>query len=194
MWAEMFANRHEGAENAFRTLVIGGGADATVVGSNLNELSLRDTQGQDETRIASRSRVPAVVLGISEGMQGSALNSGNYSQTRRLWADGWFTPIADDLCACLERIVPPPADSELSHDPSRIMFLQEDRKDEAEIMSANAAALRQLVDGGFDPASAVEAVTTNDPTKLVHTGKLSVQLQPPGETLDSSPPGGPDAV
>ena len=37
--------------------------------------------------------------------------------------------------------------------------------------------MRQLVDGGFDPTSVVDAVTTGDMTLLTHSGKLSVQLQ-----------------
>lgn len=187
--AESIAARHEGADKAFKTLILAGGATANVVGSNLSDLSLRDIQGQDETRIASRSRVPAVVLGISEGMQGSALNSGNYSQTRRLWSDGWFTPTANNLCDCLSRLVRKPAGGpvRLSYDPALIMFLQEDRKDEAEIMSANAAAIRQLVDAGYDAESCREAVQTNDLSKLKHSGLFSVQLQPPGTTSTPDP-------
>ena len=178
-YAALLKEQQGGVANAYKPLVIGGGADVQVVGSNIQQLNYRETQGGHETRIASRSRVPAVVLGISEGMQGSALNAGNYSQTRRLWADGWFTPHADSLCAALERIVEKPAGgpSELSYDPTRIMFLQEDEKDAADIAQVQSVALRQLVEGGFDPTSAIEAVTTGDMSKLTHTGKLSVQLQ-----------------
>ena len=44
----------------------------------------------------------------------------------------------------------------------------------------DAQTMRTLVDGGFDPASVVAAVTTGDMNKLIHTGKTSVQLQAPG--------------
>ena len=46
-------------------------------------------------------------------------------------------------------------------------------------------AARQLVEAGFDPATVVEAVTTGDMTKLVHTGAYSVQLQAP--TTEGAP-------
>jgi hypothetical protein len=44
--------------------------------------------------------------------------------------------------------------------------------------------MRTLVDGGFDPDSVIQAVTSNDMSLLVHTGTLSVQLQPPGTTAE----------
>jgi hypothetical protein len=52
--------------------------------------------------------------------------------------------------------------------------------DSAEIRAKDASTMRQLVDGGFDPVSVVDAVTTGDMTLLRHTGNLSVQLQPGG--------------
>jgi hypothetical protein len=98
-------------------------------------------------------------------------------------ADGWFSPTVDNLCAALEAIVPPPPDgSELGFDPSRVLFLQEDQKDAADITQTNAVAMRQLVEAGFEPTSVVDAVTTGDMSKLSHTGNVSVQLQPPGST------------
>jgi hypothetical protein len=38
--------------------------------------------------------------------------------------------------------------------------------------------MRTLVDGGFEPSSVVDAVTTGDMARLIHTGSVSVQLQP----------------
>lgn len=177
-YADLMDARHAGSDNAGKSMYLGGGADVKVVGTVMKDIGIKDMQGGAETRVASRSRVPAVVLGIREGMQGSALNSGNYSQTRRLWADGWFTPHVQNLCAAMEAIVPPPADAELHYDASEVLFLQEDQKDAADIASTNAMAIRTLADGGFDPASAVDAIATGDLTKLRHTGLPSVQLQP----------------
>ena len=37
-----------------------------------------------------------------------------------------------------------------------------------------------LLDGGFEPDSVVDAVSSGDWKRLSHTGKLSVQLQEPG--------------
>lgn len=186
-YAEMIQKRHSGTANAYRNMVLGGGADVQVVGANLQQLDYKNTQGGHETRVASRARVPAVILGLREGMQGSSLNAGNYSSTRRMWADGWFSPTANGLCATLETIVPPPTGAELSHDPSAVMFLQEDRKDEAEIKQANAVTMRQLVESGYAPDSVTEAVVTGDFTKLRHSGLYSVQLQEAGAQPTENP-------
>jgi hypothetical protein len=187
-YAKMIAAGHGGAANAYKSIVLGGGADVKVVGADLAALDLKSVQGLTETRIAARSQVPAVILQIAEGMQGSALNSGNYSQTRRLWGDVWFTPAANGLCAALQRILTAPGPAvRLSFDRSKIMFLQDDRRDEADILAANANAIRQLVDAGYEPATAVDAVNTSDLTKLSHSGLYSVQLQPPGTTAKPEP-------
>jgi hypothetical protein len=67
-------------------------------------------------------------------------------------------------------------------DDRDIPFCQEDVKDAADIKSVEAQALRTLVDAGFDPASAVDAVRTGDMSLLKHSGLYSVQLQPAGIT------------
>ncbi len=98
-----------------------------------------------------------------------------------MWSDAWFTPTAQNLCAALERILTLPGPSvELYYDPTQIMFLQEDRKDEADINATKAQTARQLIDGGFEPSSVVQFITNGDPSVLTHTGNVSVQLQPPG--------------
>jgi hypothetical protein len=187
-FAEIANNDHSGAANAYKNLFLGGGADAKVVGADLSQLDLRNVTGLTETRIAVRSQVPAVVLGISEGLAGSSLNAGNYSQARRLWGDAWFTPTALGLCAALERIVPPPdTANELSFDPTQVMFLQDDRLDEANVRAQQALTMRQLIDAGFEPTSVVNAVNSGDYSTLSHTGLFSVQLQPPGTEVEDSP-------
>jgi hypothetical protein len=47
-WVEKFREDHEGAANAYRTLFMGAGADATVVGANFQELDFRKVQGGGE--------------------------------------------------------------------------------------------------------------------------------------------------
>jgi hypothetical protein len=79
----------------------------------------------------------------------------------------------------LQVIVPPPDPaSRLWYDDRDVPFLQEEVLDAAEIRQKDANTMRQLVDGGFDPTSVVEAVTTNDMSRLTHSGNVSVQLQP----------------
>lgn len=178
-WVDAFDEAHRGTVNSWKTIYVQAGTDVEVVGSQIGELRMSELQGGFETRVSSRSRVPATVLLIREGLSGSALNAGNYNQTRRLWADSWFSPYAQGLCSAMERIVyPVPAGAELTFDPARVLLLQEDQKDAADIASVNAQAIRQLVDGGFKPQSVIDAITSGDLTRLEHTGLPSVQVQP----------------
>ena len=180
-YAEITNRLHTGTNNAYKNMFVGGGTDVKVIGSTLESLNLKDLSGGFETTVAMRARIPGVILGIREGYAGSSLNAGNYGQARRLFADSWFASHADSLCEALERIVPPPSEGvELTYDPDRILILQEDQQDAANILSTKGGVLRTLIDGGFDPATAVEAVTRGDLSKLEHSGKLSVQLQEPG--------------
>lgn len=178
----MLGDQHDGVRNAYKTLYLNGGADATVVGSNLRDLDLKAVQGGFETRIAYLSRVPAVILSIAEGMQGSSLNAGNYGQARRNFADSWVYPSLQDISAALGSIVDVPSDAELWFDTSDMPFLREDEKDAAEIEQVKATTIRTLIDGGFDPKSVIAAVDGEDMTLLKHTGLVSVQLNPPGTT------------
>jgi len=173
---------HRGLDRAFKTLYLGGGADVKVVGANFDQLNLKAVQGAGETRIAAAAGVPASFLGISEGLQGSALNAGNYNAARRRFADGTIRPLWRAAAGCLAQLLqsPDPA-ARLWYDDSDVPFLQEDVLDSADIRAKDASTMRQLVDGGFDPNSVVDAVTTGDMTLLRHTGNLSVQLQPAGE-------------
>lgn len=179
---EMMEGSHTGVENAYKTLYLASGADATVVGSNLQQIDFKATQGAGETRIALLSEVPASLLGISEGMQGSSLNAGNYAESRRSFIDGWLTSSLQSLVACLGQIADVPADAELWYDTSDMPIVREDAADAADIEQTKATTIRALVDGGFEPSSVVDAVNGQDMTLLVHTGNLSVQLLPPGTT------------
>ena len=167
-----------GVGNAYKNLYLGGGADVTVVGRDMAQLEFGATLAAGENRIAVASRVPAAILGVKEGLQGSTLNAGNFGQARRAMADTWLFSNLKSLCAALETLVTPPAGTRLWYDPN-IPFLRDDAKDAAQVNATNAQAIRTLADGGFDPDSVVAAVTANDMSLLVHTGRLSVQLQKP---------------
>ena len=179
---ERLEARHQGSSQAFKTLYLGAGADIKMVGSNLEQLSFKAVQGAGETRIAAAAGVPASILGISEGLAGSALNAGNYTAARRRFADGTMRPLWRSAAGALQNLVSPPSGGvRLWYDDRDVSFLQEDVLDAAEIRGRDASTMRTLVDGGFDPDSVIQAVTTGDMSLLTHTGTLSVQLQPPGE-------------
>ena len=61
-----------------------------------------------------------------------------------------------------------------------IPFLQEDVRDDAEILQMKAAAYRQFVEAGVTPDAARAVVVTGDLARLDHSGLVSVQLQPIG--------------
>lgn len=185
-YVELFRETHEGAENAYRTLHLGGGAEPHTVGANLEQMDFRATQGAGETRIIMASGLHPVVVGASEGLAGSSLNAGNFSSARRKVADALFRPLWRMAAASLEQIVEQPqgAGVHLWYDDRDVAFLREDAKDEAEIKSVDASTMSRLIDTGFEPGTVVSAVQTGDWTQLVHTGLVSVQLQPPGASAD----------
>jgi hypothetical protein len=179
---------HAGWRNAYKTLYLGHGADVTVVGKDLAQLDFKATQGAGETRIAAAAGVHPVIAGLSEGLSGSSLNAGNFTSAARLVADRTLRPLWRNIAGSLESIVPPPGGAELWYDDRDISFLQDDRKDAAEIQFIDAQAIRQLVDAQFEPASVVAAVAAQDMTLLVHTGRPTVQGQQGSAEIPATAP------
>ncbi len=179
-WVALMEQGHAGIANAYKTLYLSAGADATVVGVDLKQLDFKVVQGAGETRIAAAAGIHPVIVGLSEGMQGSSLNAGNFNSARRLVADRTMSPLWRNVAGSLEVLVPPPPGSRLWWDGRDIPFLREDRKDAAEIQQIKAQTIRQYTDAGFTPDTAVKAVEAENPSLLKHSGLFSVQLQPPG--------------
>ena len=180
-FVEKMEASHRGVNNAFKTLYLGPGHDVKVVGANFEQLNIKNVQGGIETRVAMSAGVPAVIVGLAESMQGSSLNAGNYTAARRRFSDGTIRPLWRSAAGALETLLPKPAGgaSRLWFDDRDISFCQEDVKDAADIKQVEAQAIRTLVDAGFEPVTAVEAVRTGDYGLLNHSGLYSVQLQPP---------------
>jgi phage portal protein BeeE len=182
---------HKGIENAYKTMYVGGGADVSVVGNDMQQISFTAVQAAGESRIAAAAGVPPVLAGFSEGLQAATYS--NYGQARRRFADGTIHPLWQKASGCLEHLV---RESGLSsairlwYDSRDVPFLREDQEQAAEIQYKRALTVRQYVDAGYTPDSAIAAVDADDPTLLVHTGLFSVMLMPPGTVADkpSSPP------
>lgn len=177
---ELVEEDTDGLANAYKTLYLGGGADATVVGSSLEQLDFSKTIGKAETRILMAAGVHPVIAGASEGMQGASLNAGNFSQVRRIFSDIHLQDLWNEAAASLEVLVRPPPGSKLVMDGRDMPFLQQDAKDQAEIQREQARAITTFWRDGADTQSAIDAIVNNDMSQLSHTGFLSVQLQPPG--------------
>lgn len=189
--AEMDAG-HAGPENAGKNLYLGGGADVTVAGLNFQQMDFSKLQGRAETRLAAAAGIAPAIAGFSEGLQGSALNAGNFKDARRRTSDGTMHPLWQNVAGSLEPILvkPPPAFADedpsqvrLWYDASGVPFLREDEKDAAEIQQLQAQTIRTLVDGGYDPDSVILAVNSGDWRLLKHSGLYSVQLQPANAQL-----------
>jgi phage portal protein BeeE len=183
---EIIDRDHRGADNAYRTLHLGAGADPKVVGADLRQLDFKATQGAGETRLAAAAGVPPVIVGFSEGLAGSSLNEGNFKAARRRFADGTLRPLWRNAAGSLASLIEVPGDAELWYDERDIAFLREDRGDAAEIQNKKANTISQLVSSGWEPESIKAAVANDDFMLLQHTGLASVQLQPMGESPDVS--------
>jgi hypothetical protein len=111
---------------------------------------------------------------------------------RRRFADGTLRSLWRGAAGALAPLVAVPDNAELWYDDRDIRFLQEDRKDAAEIFEIRARTITGLVREGFTSDSAKAAVAAEDESLLVHTGLVSVQLQPPGTTAQAIPVVPPD--
>ncbi len=190
-WIELMKDRHDGAANAYKTLHLYPGADATPVGADFRQIDFKNVRGGGETRIAAAAGVPPVIVGLSEGL--AAATYSNYGQARRRLADGTAHPLWQNLASCLEHAVPPPREgTRLWYDASDVPFLREDEKDAAEIQKTRAETIGSLITAGYTPGSVVAAVEANDLGLLEHTGLFSVQLQEPGGAEPDNPADEPD--
>ena len=190
-WVQLMEAGHAGAANAYKTLYLTSGADATVVGANLRQLDFKNTQGAGETRIAAAGGVPPIIVGLSEGL--AAATYSNYGQARRAFSDGTMRPLWRNAAGSLASIITVPPGAELWYDDRNIPFLAEDQKDIADIQQSKASTITNYITAGFEPDWAVKAAEAANPSLLVghHTGLYSVQLQPPGKI---TPPVDPNAT
>lgn len=192
---------HRGWENAYKTLFLGGGADVQVIGATLDKINFASLQGRGETRVAAIAGVPPIIVGLSEGLSSSTYS--NYGQAMRRFGDLTMASLWGNVAGSLATIVPPPgSDSRLWYDARDVAFLREDAAQRAAVEAQKASTINIYITAGFTPESAVDAVEAEDPTLLVHTGLVSVQLQPPGQAAEpaanpapaADPPAAPPAA
>lgn len=185
-WVKEFEAEHRGAENAYKTLQLYPGADATPVGSNMKDIDFKEVRGGGETRIAAAAGIAPVIVGLSEGL--AAATYSNYGQARRRVADGTAHPWWQNLSGSMQQIIrPPDKATRLWYATTDVPFLREDEKDAADIQKTRAETISTLITAGYKPESVVAAVSSGDFGLLVHTGMYSVQLQKPGQESPSEP-------
>lgn len=179
-----------GVENAYKNLYLGGGANVSVIGANMQQLDFRATQGAGETRICAAGRVPPIIVGLSEGL--SSATYSNYGQARRAFGDSFAHPQWKSFCGAIAPLLSEPTGAELWYDTRDVAFLREDVKDIAEVQSTTMATINAALAAGWTPESSLKAVLAQDLGQLQHSGLMSVQLQPPG-SQDQGPTPSDDA-
>jgi len=167
--------RYGGWENAYRTLVLDDGADAKVIGSTFDQITFASVQAAGENRIAAAAGVPAIVVGLKEGLQAATYS--NYAQAMRRFAEMTMHPLWGFAFGDLASIVPVPAGAELWYDASRIPALQQDAKDAAEILNMKVNAAGALIRAGYQPELVAAACGLPD---IPHTGNIPVTLYQDG--------------
>jgi phage portal protein BeeE len=177
MLVESFKAKHEGLANAYRTIILSAGADATVVGSNFEQMDFKIVQGAGETRIAAAAEVPPVIAGFSEGL--AAATYSNYQLAMRRFVDLTMRPLWRNAAGSLATVVSAPPGSELWYDDRDVPALHENARDAAEIDQIRAQTAHTLITAGFNPDD-VMSIVNPEWTQLQHTGLLSVQLSPIG--------------
>lgn len=176
--AAVINRRYTGADNAFKTLLLENGAEAMVVGNDLQKIEYAATRAAGETRIAAAAGIAPIVAGLREGLQAGTYS--NYGQAVRKTLDWKIRPRWTRTARHLEHILDKPnRNAELWYDDSQISAVQQDALDASEIKGKDAATISALITAGFTPAEVAEAVKVGDFTSLTHTGLFSVQLQPP---------------
>ena len=176
-WVTKFKADHGSPADRGKPLFFANGTTATVIGSDLQKIDFKNVSGAGETRIAACLGVPPIIAGLSEGLEAATYS--NYGMARRRFFDGTISPLLRSFASSLENVLTVPPGAFLTYDARDIPWLQEDVRDDADIQAVNATAINTLITAGYSPESVVTAVTTNDLSKLAHTGMTSVQLLKP---------------
>jgi hypothetical protein len=184
-WIELFEQEHRGASNAFRSMYFAGGATAQIVGTHLRNIDYRNVTAAGENRIAAAAMIHPVLLGTTDGLGGSALNQGNFQAAARWTADRFLYGAWGNAAGSLQRFIKiPNKAARLWYDIRRVPFLRDDVQSHATLIQAEATSMGSLIKDGFEPESVKAAVIAGgDWAQLVHTGLVSVQLQPPGTQI-----------
>ena len=184
---ERYKAEYGGTANAYKTLVLAGGADVKPIQADLKNLEFRAVQGHAEARIAMAGGVP------DPGRDGRGPRLLDLQQLRQCPAafrGRHDAPaVADRVGVAAAAAHPPTPMTRLWYDDRGISFLREDLADVVQIQAAEAATIRQLVDAGYTPGSVVKALRENDWRRLAHSGLFSVQLQTPGAGAPALPKG-----
>jgi hypothetical protein len=160
---ERITARYGGVDNAFKTMVIDRGADATIIGNSLQQMSFADVTAVGSERILAASGVPGVLVGL-EPLRGAGRG---YQESMQRFANLWARPQWSSLCSALEQVCAPPGDgARLWFDTANIAALQDGTLERGQAALVNMQALLTATQAGATLDSAVAAITAADMTLL----------------------------
>jgi phage portal protein BeeE len=191
---ERMQARYGGADNAFKTLVLDQGADATIIGNSLSQMDFSGVAAVGTERILAACEVPGVLVGL-EPLRGAGRG---YQESMQKFANIWARPAWRSVCGALSQITDVPAGNRLWFDTSDIAALQDGEMERGQAALVRAQALLALVQAGYTHESAIAAVDAMDLSQLKAGGAgtpassqpvqhLLPQAQP-GATADPLPP------
>lgn len=166
--------RYEGADRAYKTMLLEGGADVVSVGHSFKEADFARIQDAGETRIASASGVPPVLVGFNSGLQAATYS--NYLHAMRRFADATLRPLWRSAADALNSIVQTRTGDPLDFDDRDVPALQQDAKDDAEILQLKASTMSTLITAGYEPDAVARAVMSGRLETLTHTGNIPTSL------------------
>jgi phage portal protein BeeE len=193
---EQIRARYGSVDNAFKTMVLDQGADATVIGNSLQQMDFATVAAGGQDRILADSGVPGVLCGL-EPLRGAGRG---YQESMQKFGNLYGIPQWKSVAACLSQLVPPPAGNRLVVDKSGIEALQDGELERGQAALVRGQTLLTLRQAGYTRESAVIFVDTGDVTKLVEDPN-AVLLTPsggvqhmlgqaqPGATAEPLPPG-----
>jgi phage portal protein BeeE len=189
--------RYGGADNAFKTLVLDQGADATVIGNSLQQMDFSGVAAAGEQRILAAALVPGVLVGL-EPLRGAGRG---YQESMQKFANIWARPQWRSVCGALSKLVNVPAGNRLWFDASDIAALQDGEMEKAQAALIRMQGVLAARQAGYTRESAVVAVANGDVTQLkpdalaAPPGQQAVQhqlpQQQPGATAQPLPPTNP---
>jgi hypothetical protein len=163
--------RYGSANNAYKTLVLDQGADATVVGNSMQQMDFSGVSAVGTERILAACGVPGVLVGL-EPLRGAGRG---FQESMQKFADLWARPQWRSACGALEKLLDVPAGNRLWYDTSDIAALRDGEMERGQTALVQAQALLALVQAGYDHDSAVSAVQAMDLSLLKAGG-----VGPPG--------------
>jgi phage portal protein BeeE len=186
---ERLAARYGGVGNAFGTLVLDQGADATIVGANLAQMDFSGVQQAGADRILADGNVPGVIVGL-EPLRGAGRG---YQESMRKFADLFGRPQWRSFCGALQKLTPgndvDAGAVRLWYDTTDIAALQEGEQEKAQMSLIHAQAVLTYRNAGYTRESAVKAVLANDVSQLEVDPAAAAPQQQTSQHLVPQPPG-----